>query len=293
MKFVESLTGRLKSKPVDVDGWDEASIESSSVYTTSIQKGYKLPPVEESETEDKSGSNDDEMSRGSTIDTRKSIQSRLPYFKRNTKEKFYSADEESFTGSIADYEDYDLADLERQLQDINISKPSTKKDTRQLKKSLYKDPLEQAPTPSSKGNENEIDKDEEADFFCVRKESAKKFKCTIILVFVSCVFFLVSAVLILASYKSSSSSEGSKTSLEQISKPLPIIAEPTAAPSMEATIESTTAEECIDDMTGSFIVDTEFQDCSYLASHPASQLMFCNTQYDEIYELCKKTCKKC
>jgi hypothetical protein len=278
MKIVDSLTGRKRSIPVDVDRFDDSSIESSSVYTTSIKTGDKLHPIEESEMEDKSGSNDDEVSRGSTIDTRKSIQSRLLRFKRNTKETFYSADGESLTGSIADYEDYDIADIEKQLQGINVPKPSTKK-------RFGNDPLEQAPTSSPSRNISSTEMNGIGDFFCVSKESAKKVRCSILLVFLSCIFFLISAGLIWASFRKGSSSEGSKASPEHVSSPLVNIAEPTASPITDG--------ECIDDLTGSFYVDSEFQDCSYLASHPASQVLFCSPAYEEIYELCKKTCQKC
>jgi hypothetical protein len=228
MKIVDSFTGRMKSKPVDL-GLEEVSMESSSIYTSSIKKGCKLLPISEGETEEKNKNNDDEQSRGSTIDTRKSYQMRLMYFKRSTKETFYSTDEGSLHGNSADYEDYDIADIEKQLQGIKVSNPLLKSDARQLKK-YDNDPLEQV-TAASFSDDNEF----------VSSEFAKKFRCIKVLVFVSCVFFLVSTGLVLVSALKESSAPEPKASPHPEHNILVFPMDTTVTPTFEWTVEPTMA----------------------------------------------------
>ena len=91
---------------------------------------------------------------------------------------------------------------------------------------------------------------------------------------------------------------------------------PTAAPTMVETLEvatqsptSTTLQQgtspqndgeqgvvvCIDDLDTTFAIDQyEQQNCTWLASHPASQIIFCRPDYYPlVYDACRATCKKC
>jgi hypothetical protein len=207
MKFIGSFTNRTKTTAVNSDRIsDDDSMASSSVYTTSKRMDFNLFAVIE-EVEDEITRNDDDNSRGSTLPSQKTARcsEKLSEEKDKTK-RFYWADGESYTGSMADSEDYDIAEIESQLQEIKFTSSLSKGMDRTLKNDVitHTAPMEQAPSP-----------------FSVKKDSIhpenesllKLYKKTIFVVCMLCafLFFIIVGILISKVKESTGISNGSST----------------------------------------------------------------------------------
>jgi hypothetical protein len=307
MKFTS--TSRQISKD-NREVFDDVSISSSSIYTSSVVRDCNLFNSAISNITEC-----DNESIASTIAAAKSIGFRFPRTKLNNKaERFYAADTESFTSET---EDYDILDIENRLEEITSSKSAPRKSLQEFNKDDQNNDMVQEKFHScSKGvlpiGGKSTDEDQAHN-----KKLSKCFYLTLISVIGALIVLILMSTLMPTKHEMERSNdrEGSLDmypillldTLVPSFSPFKAATEvPTLVESMESSTETqnesptTTLSSspvqgvaCIDDHNATLLLGNDERDCLWLAAHIASQILYCQTKYPYVYNVCKATCKSC